>query len=581
MNNEDSELNSTFGTAGRKKEGEAICAICELTLDECRCRTNVKNAPEENLIGAEARERSECRELPNETHVQPIQPRVQEVYQNRTVPHDFDVGDFCIKCSASRADVEDGYVGHACKGEPLIEAPTLYGHHEGYPLLRAIADSFHPGECTCSTTFWHDPSCGNQNPVDGFGAIRRDEDRDRVREIVREWQARTNDINPPEGATLYGGSRAYEEYDTACAECMAGTDDTGFVVEGFKCRRHDGVSLRSSIHPHPHKEVDPQLLEVVLPDVHWMRVAFEHWQKGDEYATYVQIHDEQQEWLAFRAGANAIPGNPDRIASLEKQLADISIDHRTLVVERQLEDADFEIAAHTKMLAEQMQLMGELGKQVTKLDEELTEYDKGWTERLNELMASATEAKIATRDDIECIYGLLNNETIVRESHEQQLQSMYRRREAGIDKLQTCVARIDLTISEVAKQQTHDRSMNYERWGNLESHVERIRDESNAKDAVQKTALDTVHDALTLRLDACDRALMALTGMIDSNAKGFGDAIGMLKARELRVTNERLYSLEATANAAIVDLTSQVRELTAQVERLESYNNGTESIDHG
>lgn len=90
---------------------------------------------------------------------------------------------------------------------------------------------------------------------------------------------------------------------------------------------------------------------VTLPPDHWIIHAWNDYVASDEFkrcacwplepdATRIR----QFMWEAFSAGAQSIPGNPEKIAELERRLAEVQIDGRVHALEMAEEDIDRRIA---------------------------------------------------------------------------------------------------------------------------------------------------------------------------------------------------------------------------------------------
>lgn len=96
--------------------------------------------------------------------------------------------------------------------------------------------------------------------------------------------------------------------------------------------------------PGPIVEVSPDPI-VQLPPDHWIVRA---WQEFRGSSTWVRLacwalepdarRIEQFMWHAFAAGARSISGNPERVAELERALAEVQTDARVLGLEKEVEE---------------------------------------------------------------------------------------------------------------------------------------------------------------------------------------------------------------------------------------------------
>lgn len=99
---------------------------------------------------------------------------------------------------------------------------------------------------------------------------------------------------------------------------------------------------------------------VSLPPDHWIIREFTRW--FDSLGEFVDLSNRpfrQTLWEAFAAGAQCIPGNPERIAELERLLAEATVDGRIIALERALEVLEMHRAAGERAL---IALTGEVSR---------------------------------------------------------------------------------------------------------------------------------------------------------------------------------------------------------------------------
>lgn len=90
---------------------------------------------------------------------------------------------------------------------------------------------------------------------------------------------------------------------------------------------------------------------VTLPPDHWIVRAFEKWCE-ERYETD-GCGTREQMWAIFSAGAQCIPGNPERIAELERKIVDLQaegLDRRLVAVEDKLESLTALVADHASTI---------------------------------------------------------------------------------------------------------------------------------------------------------------------------------------------------------------------------------------
>lgn len=365
----------------------------------------------------------------------------------------------------------------------------------------------------------------------------------------------------------------------------------------------DGVALNSMLHPST-----LETIEIVLPEAHWMRTAFETWKHSDSYREYrsacVELATNKNPdvvpWLAFRAGANAIPGNPDRVRVLEQELNDMSVDQRVLVLERQCEALEMATQA-------QASYIGQLNETTRKHETELNAYDKAWTDKLIQLSSSAIE----TRNELnERVTSLEEYNEPPNDSERAAWEGRYLRletalkaytqlcdsHELGFGQQGKCIVE-NYSLALSALTETNARVTNLETAVNdtntrlildLRQRIDGLSLEAGAESKIRGAGIHSLSERISQledgdgkRLDACDRAIIANAGQtsrLHAKVDDLAQRLTMVVARDMRLLNEReaelgkrVSDLEKTASVTTTRALEDIRE---RLTNLEDRNHG-------